>query len=197
MKYIFIGAFVVMICAQWAVPLSMIKDANETIDEGVEYKFKTAPIDPSDPFRGKYITLSYDQERYYPADTIETRFPQSSMVYALLGQDSAGYAKITKLVDEPPLTDVDYVAVTFNYGYASIDSYVDLSFPFSTFYVEESKASQAEQLYWRNRGDSAVDCYAKVRVRNGDAKLVDVIFNDSSIVDVVRRLNKGNEANKN
>lgn len=190
MKYIFTGAFVVMICAQWAVPLSMIRDANKTIDEGAEYKFKTAPIDPSDPFRGKYITLNYDIETYHPVDTTEARFSEQSMVYALLGRDSAGYAKIDKLLHEPPTDDVDYIAVTFNYGYGSVDPRVMLSFPVSTFYLEESKASQAEQLYWQNRGDSAVECYAKVMVLKGDAKLVDVIVNDSSIVDVVKRINK-------
>lgn len=189
MKYVIIGAFVIMVSAQWIVPLSMIKDANRTIDEGTEFRFKTAPVDPSDPFRGKYITLNFDLNNYYPADTNETHFTESSTVYALLGRDSAGFAKIDKLVPDPPTSDDDYVAVTYMYGYGGVSPLVSLYFPFTTFYVEESKASDAEQLYWQSRGSDSLVCYAKVKVFKGDAKLVDVMLNDSSIVDVVKRLN--------
>lgn len=183
-----------MVSAQWIVPLSMIKDANRTIDEGAEYHFKTAPIDPSDPFRGKYITLDYEVTGYYPADTNEARFIDGSTVYALLRRDSAGYAAIRKLVTEPPADDDDYMAVTYQYGTRGEAPFVSLYLPFTTFYLEESKASEAEQLYWQNRGDSAVACYGKVMVYKGDAKLVDVIINDSSIVDVVARINKNKAA---
>jgi uncharacterized membrane-anchored protein len=191
MKYIVIGAFAVMVSAHWIVPLSMIRDANRTIGEGAEYKFKTAPIDPTDPFRGKYITLDFDLRNYYPADTNETHFAESSTVYALLGRDSTGYAKIKKLFQEPPVNDDDYIAVTYLYGAGSEDPYVSLSFPFTTFYLEESKASDAEQVYWQSRRDNdSLTCYAKVKVFKGDAKLLDVMVNDSSIVEVVKRLNK-------
>jgi uncharacterized membrane-anchored protein len=191
MKNIIIGAFVIMVGAQWFVPLSQIRGATRTIREGREYKFKTAPVDPSDPFRGKYITLNYDLTNYYPADTNEGHFVERSKVYALLGRDSAGYAKINKLVQEPPTgDDTDYIEVTYEYGYGGMNSRVGLYLPFTTMYLEESKASEAEQLYWQNRRDSVINCYAKVMVLRGDAKLVDVMVNDSSIVDVVRRINK-------
>ena len=191
MKYFFIGAFVVMVCGQWFVPLSMIRDANKTILEGTEYRFKTAPVDPSDPFRGKYITLDYELRDYYPLDTNEVHFPESSTVYALLGRDSAGYAKINKLVQEPPTDSDDYVAVKFQYGYNGMNPMISLYFPFTTMYMEESKASEAERVYWGIRQDSGViSCYAKVKVLKGDAKLIDVMVNDSSIVDIVRRINK-------
>src|ERR1044071_7720133 len=120
MKNIVIGAFVLMVCAQWAVPLSLIRDANKTIRQGAEYKFKTAPVDPVDPFKGKYITLDYELRNYYPLDTNEVHFPESSTVYALLEEDSAGFAKIRKLVQEPPTSDDDFVAVTFQYGYGGV-----------------------------------------------------------------------------
>lgn len=184
MKNIFVVGFVLMVLAQWYAPLSMIYDSQKTIIHGTEYKFKTAPVDPTDPFRGKYITLAYDAERFRQKDTIPS---QPGPAYGLLDVDSAGFARIVSLQYNVP-ERADFIQVQVDYSY---DSVTFLSFPFKRFYLEESKASEAEQVYWRSRGDSSTVCYAKVMVLHGDAKLTDVIINDSSIVDVVRRINEG------
>lgn len=195
MRYVYLTGLVLMIAAQWYAPVSMIMDSERTIDEGNEYKFKTRPVDPTDPFRGKYITLSFDAETYKSDDTTELKLEQYSTAYAEIGIDSGGYARVVKLLPAPPehtpgYFPNDYLEVEFLYAY---DGLATLKFPFQQFYLEESKASEAEQLYWQSRGDSSMVCYAKVKILNGDAKLVDVIVNDSSIVDVVRRINAGKE----
>ena len=192
MRYAFIIGFVLMIVAQWFAPLSMIVGANKTIEGGTEYKFRTQPVDPIDPFRGKYITLTFNEEFYVPLDTNERRLPDYSTVYAVLGTDSIGYARIMQLRAERPTENLDYIEVQRLYSYGSTEP-MSLKFPFSRFYLEESKATTAEQIYWQSRNDSATVCYAKVKVMDGDAKLTDVILNDSSIVDVVKRFNKGKE----
>lgn len=195
MKYAFIIGFVLMVVLQWYPPLSMIRDANKTLDGGVEFKFRTAPVDPSDPFRGKYVRLSFAAEAYHPLDTNEMHFDSQAQVWAVIEEDSAGYAKVAYISGERPESESNYIPAEFIYG-MKYDSQVNivLKFPFDRFYVEESKASDAEQVYWQSRmsqfdSDSVAVCYAKVMVMNGDAKLVDVIINDSSIVDVVRRMN--------
>jgi uncharacterized membrane-anchored protein len=185
MKNIFVVGFVIMVVAQWAAPLSMILESEKTIEEGREYRFKTRPVDPSDPFRGKSIILDFEADRYISKDTMQTTFPQYSMVYATLGKDDKGFARVDRLSATPP-DMVDYIPVEFQYA---LDSVASLRFEFNEFYLEESKASEAEQLYWQSRFDSTMVCYAKVKVLDGDAKLVDVIVNDSSIVDIVRRIN--------
>jgi uncharacterized membrane-anchored protein len=53
--------FALTCLAQWFVPAQMIYDQEQVLREGKTYHFKTAPIDPSDPFRGKYITLSFER----------------------------------------------------------------------------------------------------------------------------------------
>ena len=57
-KIIVIIAFIFMVFAQWYVPSKMILDREDILKNGEEFKFLTQPIDPSDPFRGKYITLN-------------------------------------------------------------------------------------------------------------------------------------------
>ena len=191
--------FVLMVAAQWYAPLSMIYDSQETIEEGTEYKFKTAPVDPTDPFRGKYITLGFEEEIYYPKDTNEARFDYGQKVYAVLGTDSLGFAKIMRLTDNEPVDLIndgyefrsDYILVEFTYKYTDADNnpVVNLQFPFKRYYLEESKASEAEQLSWNNRSDTSKVCYATVSIHNGSATLTNVMVNDSSIVDIVRRMN--------
>jgi uncharacterized membrane-anchored protein len=191
MKYVFIIGFVLMVAAQWYVPLAMVYDAEQTNDEGKAYRFRTRPVDPSDPFRGKYITLYFDVQEYHSADTNELHFKRNQTVYALVSTDSAGFAKITKLSGEVPGDDADYISATFRYGRRDPDgnAFINLGLPFDRFYLEESKASEAEKLYWSSREDSTTVCYADVRIRNGNTILVDVMMNDTSIVDIVERMN--------
>ncbi len=66
-----------------------------------------------------------------------------------------------------------------------------LEYPFDKMFLEESKASDAEQAYWESMKDSVVS-YAMVKVLDTDAVLVDVILNDSSVVDIVKRMRIGN-----
>lgn len=191
MRGIVIGGFVLMVVLQWYAPLSMIYDSEKNIEEGTEYRFKTAPLDPSDPFRGKYITLAYEEETYYPLDTNEARFEYGQKVYALLTRDTLGYAKIFQLVDDEPIDGVDYIPADFTYMYRDYNNkpIINLQFPFKRYYLEESKASEAEQLYWRTLADGSKVCYAKVSIHRGEATLTNVMVNDSSLVDIVRRMN--------
>jgi len=191
MRYIIVGVFIVMVIAQWAVPVSMIMGEEDNLKNGTEYRFKTRPVDPSDPFRGKYVTLSFEAEQYSPADTNETHFERDDEVYATIAPDEDGFAKVIHISAEPP-GDVDAYLQT-KVMYANVydgEGHVTLDFPFNRFYLEESKASDAERLAWSSRDDSTRVTYAKVMVGKGQASLVDVIVNDTSIVDVVRRINQ-------
>ncbi len=62
--------------------------------------------------------------------------------------------------------------------------------PFDRFYMEESKAPQAEQLYWKAQRDSAQVVYALVSIGQGQAVLQDVIINDRPIIDIINELNE-------
>lgn len=59
-KKILLLSFFLVAVVQLYVPSKMIWDREEVLRTGTEYKFRTAPIDPTDPFRGKYITLRFD-----------------------------------------------------------------------------------------------------------------------------------------
>lgn len=187
MKKLVTLLFICMCLAQWLVLANMIYKEEKTRLEGRIFKFQTAPVDPSDPFRGKYVTLDFKEDNILVSDP--KVWERQTDVYVTLA-DSSGFASIkTVSVDTPEGNDfikakIDYVE---NYGDGPYRLWVQ--YPFERFYLEESKAAKAERIYWQSRADSSSTTYAVVSVMQGKASLLDVMVNDSSIVDIVRNLN--------
>ena len=180
--------FALTCLAQWIVPAKMIYDSESVIREGVIFKFKTAPIDPSDPFRGKYITLNFESNFVEFPDS--TDWQSGQQVFVKFTADSAGFAVAENISRTPPDTE-SYLLTTVDYvnNYAN-EHKVWFNLPFNRFYLEESKASQAEQLYWQAQRDSAQVAYALVSMAQGQAVLNDVIINGKPVVDIINRLNE-------
>lgn len=190
MKKLIVPAFAFMVMAQWIVPLKMIRDSEAVLTEGEIYKFKTQPIDPSDPFRGKYVILRFDVEQF-ETDTLK-RFKADQTVYARLATDAKGFVRISELLlHEPELMDNAILKTTVGYAWP-VDGKqrVSLKLPFDRFYVEESKAPAAEQAYWDAQRDTLQVTYARVRVHNGQAVIEDVMINDRPILEIVREMNE-------
>jgi len=184
MKAVFLIVFALVATAQWYVPISMIRESELILTEGEELKFRTRPVDPSDPFRGKFVTLSFANESIV-MDTLP-RYSYGEEVYAGLALDDNGFAVIDTLYENNPGSNVQSVKVKI------IDAYDDfgkqairVQFPFDRFYVEESKASEAEKVYWESLLPTLPErqTYAVVRVRKGRGVLIDVRIADRSIND--------------
>ncbi|HMG93166.1 MAG TPA: GDYXXLXY domain-containing protein [Chryseolinea sp.] len=186
MKTLALPLFVVMCIAQWFVPGKMIYDSETVIVEGVSYKFKTQPIDPSDPFRGKYITLNFDANSIIIPDSADWQSGED--IFITFTIDSAGFSKASGIYRSEPET-VAYLKTTVSYFNTYENFEVFYNIPFDRFYLEESKASQAEQLYWQAQRDSAQVAYGLVTIGKGQAVLTDVMINDRSVVDIINELN--------
>jgi uncharacterized membrane-anchored protein len=173
--------FAAMVLAQWIVPGSMIYDSQEIITKGVPLKFKCEPVDPNDPFRGKYITLDFDI-RQFTVDSSQ-QFEQRSDVIAVLKNDSAGFAVIADIRKQPPEGDELYLKLPINYMSnmnKSTELYFDI--PFTRFYMEEYKAPAAETLYQQGVADTTGNTYALVYVYKGNARIRDVMVRDTSVL---------------
>jgi len=180
-KYVFI-AFVVTALLQAFAPLKMVYDNEMTAKQGAVYKFKTEPIDPSDPFRGKYVSLNFEENILKVKDTV---WQSNEQVYALLSINAAGFANITAITKTEPKTGNDYIAVKTNY-YFNGELHIEL--PFDRFYMEEGKAQEAEDGYRDySRQENAKPAYALVAVREGNAVITDVIIDGLPIRDYVLR----------
>ncbi|MEO5789940.1 GDYXXLXY domain-containing protein [Gelidibacter sp.] len=175
--------FVVVVLAQLFVPAQMILDQENTIARGTAYKFRTQPVDPSDPFKGKYIYLNYDISF---AATNDTTWVTNAPIYITFKTDSLGFAMVKDVSkDDPKAGDYLKTKVTW---YNRFDNSVGFSFPFNEFYMNETKAYDAELAHAQAQRDSLPNnTYALVYVLKGKAVLDNVFINDIPIADYVEK----------
>lgn len=182
-KFFVLALFMIMVLAQLYVPAKMIFDREGVLAMGKDFKFKSAPIDPTDPFRGKYITLNYEAIEYPVEDISE--WVNGEYVYVHLKTDADGYAAIVDLSKEKPEDSVDYVKARVNYVSEYNQKKIVLSYPFDRFYMEESKAYDAELAYRESLQDTSQVTYALISVKDGEAVIKDVMIDGVSIQSVV------------
>lgn len=176
--------FVLAAIAQLAVPAWMIVGHERVRRDGEVFKFRTAPVDPRDPFRGEYVRLDFEVERgrwlLPPVETGTGKYRHHA--FALLGTDSTGFAAITQLVLERPsagaFVRVEYMSWTN-------DTLFNISLPFDRYYLEEGDGPKTEKLLMPQWSDSlpvqSLPAYAVVRVLDGDAVVTDLVVGDRSI----------------
>jgi len=173
--------FIIVALIQLAIPFKMILNEEMVITEGTPYKFKVAPVDPNDPFRGKYIALRF-QETTYTVNN-EEDWERNQTIYVVLTTDANGFMKIKKILAEKPNHTPDYIKADISY---ISNNKLHLKYPFDRYYMEESKAYEAEQYYNESLRDTMPhETYALVYVKDAKAVLQDVLIDDVSIKDIV------------
>lgn len=176
--------FIIVAVIQIFIPAQMIFKKEAVLNEGIAYKFKTQPVDPNDPFRGKYITLRYEINSAITNDTLWIR---NEEVYVYLKKDSLGFAQTLKVSKEKLDIENDYVIAKVNW-YRKQTKKLNFDLEFNRFYMEESKAKPAENAYRKAQRDSIPNTtYGLVYIKNGDAVLKDVLINDISIVKYIEK----------
>jgi uncharacterized membrane-anchored protein len=180
------GLFLALAIVQLAMPLGQIWKYEDVLRNGELYRFRTAPVDPYDAFRGKYVALNYaDTEAVLRnGDQIHA----GSHAYVSLSKDENGFAHFVELSAAPPKGD--YLRVEYQYIH---DSKASFRLPFDKFFMEESKAPQAEQAYWRysnRRGQKDITAYVLVRVKGGRGVIEDLYVKDQPIREFIRTMPK-------
>jgi uncharacterized membrane-anchored protein len=209
-KYFLITAFIILAIAQIFIPAKMIFGQEDIIETGKEFHFRTEPIDPNDPFRGKYIHLNYKDDFFYNTDT-SIKWHSHETAYVILKTDDEGFAQIISTQKEKPDNDVNFLKVKLRYvsNYSNTNSdiinninnnnnnkeQININYPFDRYYMEETKSQDAEDYYRKSSVDTNSVCYSVVKIKNGEAVLIDVVINDKSIKDIIKeqQLNAKND----
>ena len=153
--------FILVALTQIAVPASMIWQRQRTLREGRLWKFRTAPVDPVDVMRGRYLVLRYEAENFVSTKSL----PYGGTVYVKLKEDAEGFA----VVDQADVTPTDGDDVIKAESLSYYDRMARVRFPFDRLWVNEASAPAAEKAYAEHSRREKVDAYATVRVHNGDA----------------------------
>lgn len=184
-------AFGLMVLFQLALPGWMFVQRERVLTEGAVLLFRTAPIDPRDPFRGEYVALNFEAETgQWPAPTTYAEDDHGGhSAYAVLATDSAGFARITRLTNERP-ADSAFVRVEFMvFGTEGVHR---VSLPFDRFYLEEGDGAATEQMLQPAVTDDTPmqprPAHAVVRVLDGEAVIEDLVVDGRSIHEWLQEL---------
>ena len=179
-----IGLFLCVAFAQIVIPLSMIAKRESVLKNGVQFKFKTAPIDPYDAFRGRYVALRI--EGNYVPTIKELRLSSGQTVYALIDIDNQGFAKFTTVATNRP-HGKSYIQTKVRY-ISGDKVYLDL--PIDRYYMEEKVAPAAERIYRQHAQRDKQDAYVVVRIKDGFAVVENLFVGGQRIEDAVRQETK-------
>ena len=193
--------FGLLIVAQIAVPFRMIQQREAVLREGELFRFKTQPIDPADPFQGRYVWLRIEKNYIQLSEQVADTIDYNDRGYAVLNTDGQGFARFTEWSFEKP-TDTQNFLKTKALGKSvrwedasesnngerlCIYQGLRIDIPFTRFYMDEAKAPRAE-IRAREASQNE-DCWVEVRILNGQAVIEDVIAEGQSLRDLAAETN--------
>ena len=180
--------FGLLCLAQLAVPVSLVVKHEDTRRNGSAWRFQTAPVDPADPFRGRYVRLAFAAERSAVpmANSGLLYLREGSRLYAELAPDANGYAQMVRLHQQRPLTgeylDVFLRHMNFKEGAdrnAPPAAFVRL--PFDRYYLPEAQAPEVERAYNEASRKAQANTWVEVRVLEGHPALVGLVLDGKPV----------------
>lgn len=152
--------FALVAFGQLAVPASMVWKREQTFRHGRVWKFRTAPVDPVDAFRGRYVALEFEAEAQEISPPPSAEFRRTAFVS--LRQDSEGFAEIDQ-VSDVRVEGEDFIEAEL-VGKS-------ISLPFDKYWVTERDAPAAEAAYRAQNRREKRNAFVTVRVFRGDAAI--------------------------
>jgi uncharacterized membrane-anchored protein len=178
MRSLRIIIFTIVALIQLSVPASVVWRRAQTLKHGRLWKFKTAPADPVDAVRGRYIALRFAAEE---VPQVEQPIATAS-VYAVLKEDENGFAKVEHISTARIVGDDAIKAEPLGYWRDS----QHVRFPFNRYWVTEANAPAAEKAYLDNSRRGNQNAYVTVRVHNGDAEIEQLYIDNQRLADYLR-----------
>jgi uncharacterized membrane-anchored protein len=189
------AGFALVCLAQLAVPVSLIVKHEQTRTSGTVWKFQTAPVDPGDPFRGRYVQLAFAVDRAaVPLANPGSYAQYDQRMYAELEAGPDGFARLVRLHERRP-AGVDYIDVFAQQMFIDetprepggepppqgpAANYVRV--PFDRYYLPEARAPEVEREYWEASRKAQANTWAEVRVRDGHAVLVNLVLDGKPVL---------------
>src|SRR4028118_1780770 len=100
LKTFILPGFLVLAIAQWFVPGLMIWQKEKVLNRGIPYRFQSAPVDPADPFRGRYIVLNFKETSFKTREPLKLTY--GSKIYVTFSNDRNGFAMIKSVHEKKP-----------------------------------------------------------------------------------------------
>ncbi|PPD43666.1 MAG: hypothetical protein CTY15_08975 [Methylocystis sp.] len=161
---------------QLAAPASIAWRQERTLARGAAFRFQTAPVDPYDAFRGRYVALSFRDN--LPILPKGTTLAPGAKVYAPIEVGADGFARFGEVLLTPP-EGKPYLTLRLSERFST----QGLPLPFDRFYLEETKAPAAEVIYRKHARDR--DAWLVVRILDGDWAIEDLFVGGKPIREAI------------
>ncbi|MDF7806093.1 GDYXXLXY domain-containing protein [Pontiellaceae bacterium B12219] len=180
MKKLFLTLLLVLISIQLYVPFQLIRSKERILKKGQEFRFLTRPIDPADPFQGRYVRLQFRNDFITQGTNSVHSLKRGTQIYAHLKEDEQGFACFYDWSNKPP-ADRAYLKTRYERnrrsfriqdGVTNRISEIQIDLPFDRFYMDEAKAPRAERL--AATAARTTNCWAAVRIYEGNAAIEEV-----------------------
>jgi uncharacterized membrane-anchored protein len=167
--------FAVVSLVQLAVPASLIWKREQTLRHGSVWKFRTAPVDPVDAVRGRYVALEFEAEGQ--AISPPPNFAYDQRVFVTLRLNAEGFAEIDQALPSRPAVD-DFIEAQLRGNTVSL--------PFDKYWVTERDAPAAEAAYRAQSRRDKQNAFCTVRVFRGDAALEQLYLDGQPLGEYLR-----------
>jgi len=175
-------AFALTMLVYIGFPLQMIKGYEDVLSEGEVFRFKPRPIDPFNPFKGRYVSLGYENLTL-PQENADELFEYDMPAYVSLKKDAKGFAIPAAIYVQAPKEGV-YVQVVITSVY---DNEVRFDYPFDEYYMNEEMAPLAETEVRKFSGRDKEEVYIDVRIKDGKAVIEQLYVKGIAIEDFLRQ----------
>lgn len=172
------------IIAQWLLPFNMIRTSSTIETEGTAFKFRTTGYDPHDPFRGKYITLGFEDNHFVTDKEDLTNWKNGQKIYVSIKNNPEGYAVIDTINKQVPDNTSHYFSTTVSYTNQRNNKVV-VDFPFDRFYMDEWLIEEAEKYYTAAIRNDTQTTTALVYVCKGQYVLKNLYVDDLPLTDLL------------
>jgi len=168
--------FAIVALLQLAAPLYMAWHWEDVLKTGRIYYWQTAPVDPFDAFKGRYVDLWFRDVTGPVSGDLPLNPGQTA--YAAIREEADQFAYISGVGAVPP--DQDYIRVRVNYVNGNI---AHVTLPFKRYYLPEELAPAAEEAYRKSAGREAK---VAVRIKNGYGVIEQLYIGDKTIYQILR-----------
>ncbi len=208
---IYLSVFVIILLIQLGAITRIIIKQEDVVNTGSEFKFKCRPVDPYDIFRGRYVSLNFDEKEIQYEGGIQeldkkiaekgSRY-NTDIVYfwnsnikvkIYLSADENGFAKLS--LNSSSDNDSNYIFVR-PYRYDKTKKTLFFNLPFNKFFTNEFNAPILERGYNNAAKENTKDTFAIVAIKNGKYAVKDLYLENLPSKEFVKEFKKKAEEEK-
>ena len=186
-KLFILAASLLTILAQLFVPISMANRYEDILQTGEAYRFKVEPRDPADPFKGRYVVLTFPiasgNSQDLKTPEIISELNRQANAYAIINKDSNGEVELLDIQNKKPQGQ-NYIAIKNRY---SNSAKYRIQLPFDRYYAKESKAPRIESLLWNRERNANRTFYADIRIKDGYGVIAELYVEDTPILEYLKQ----------